>query len=207
MKLLTDLYFTHSPTRGGEEKMSAFVKSKLKERNILDYKTLDNQIYRIIPDTPMVCAHLDQVTFSPLTKLSMYNDIISGDSALGADDKNGIWIILKLLEKYKDISFIFSSGEESGGDIDQVLDLVKDELESIKYCLIFDRRNGKDIVGTSNFYCENDLEDAVVDLAKPLAETLSLNSLSVILRRASHGLSGSPVRFPRTSLILLLEKP
>jgi len=168
MKLLTDLYFTHSPTRGGEEKMSAFVQNKLKERGILDYKTLNNQIYRIIPDTPMVCAHLDQMSFIPLTKLLMYNDIISGDSNLGADDKNGIWIILRLLEKYKDISFIFSSGEESGGDIDLVLELTKDELESIKYCLIFDRRNGKDIVGTNNFYCENDLEDAIVDIAKPL---------------------------------------
>jgi len=169
MKLLTDLYFTHSPTRGGEEEMSIFVQNKLKERGISDYKTLNNQIYRIMPDKPMVCAHLDQVSFSPLTKLSIYDDIISGDSNLGADDKNGIWIILRLLEKYKDISFIFSSGEESGGDIDVVLDLLtKDELEGIKYCLIFDRRNGKDVVGTHNYYCESDLEDAIINIAKPL---------------------------------------
>lgn len=66
---------------------------------------------------PCIVAHLDQVQreHSKDFKAIETEDIIFGYSpknrkreGLGADDKNGIWIALKCLEKYECIKVAFS---------------------------------------------------------------------------------------------------
>ena len=58
-------------------------------------------------------------------EISIQENKISGNGNIGADDKNGIYICLKLIEKYgNDINFIFSECEEIGGHIDKILDKI-----------------------------------------------------------------------------------
>ena len=168
MKLLQQLYFISSPS-GKEHKMSSFIKDYLRKNDINDFKVLGNQIYRILPNTPLVAAHMDQVGSKPLKKLSYNKELkaLYGNVNIGADDKNGIWIILNLLKTKKDLSFIFSDQEEAGGNIDEIFYKLDDELiKSIKYCLVFDRRNGSDIIGTINNYCNADFENDIAKIGK-----------------------------------------
>jgi len=159
MKLLRQLYFIHSPSRR-EKNMSQFIQHYLKKRGI-KYRTLGNQVYNILPDTVLLSAHIDQVGRTPITFLFENNKGIAGDGNLGADDKNGVWILLKVLEEFNGrVSFIFSDQEESGGNIKQIfnLDKTKKIIETIKYALVLDRRGNSDIIGARNDYCVEDLE-------------------------------------------------
>lgn len=169
MDLLYRLYFIHSPS-GGEQGMSKFIQKCLKKHlKITDFEVLGNQIYRIRPDTPLLVAHMDQVQKKQSEKLffNENREKVWSDQGIGADDKNGIWIILKLLEKFKDISFIFSDKEEVGGNIITVLNKIdKPILDTIKYGIVFDRRNGTDILGELNSYCEKDLDSDIMELGK-----------------------------------------
>jgi len=129
------------------------------------------QIYNIIPNTPLLCAHQDQVGDTPIDKVVYIKDrkkglIISGNGNIGADDKNGIFILLKLLTEFPNISFIFSTGEEARGDIESLLIQHSEELEDIKYGILFDRRNGSDIIGVMNNYCTQEMDDDLSLLGK-----------------------------------------
>jgi len=162
---LLELYRTFSPTFG-EKEMSNLVQSKSKKLGINDFK-IDNyhQIYRIIPNTPLVFAHMDQVYAKPAKKITINNSEIRGDGTLGADDKNGIWICLSILEEHPDISFIFSTEEETcNGNIKHICQT--EYLEDLLYGLLFDRRNGTNIIGTLNDYCTEEFEKEQTKLAK-----------------------------------------
>ena len=157
MKLLTKLYRIYSPTYA-EKKMSEFVQERLTKMGV-EFKTNKDQIYNLKKDTPMISCHMDQVGWKPLKKLTLKNNKITGDRQIGADDKNGIWICLRLLEQFgNEISFIFSTGEEAGCEIDDILEDHDEEiLDSIKYALVFDRMGNRDVIGPSNNYCMTDL--------------------------------------------------
>jgi di/tripeptidase len=170
MKLLEQLYFIHSPSKG-EKAMSKFIRKYLQKIGITDFEVLGNQIYRVKSNTILLAAHMDQVQTEQCEKLFIRNkNEVHGDKGIGADDKNGIWIILNLLKKFKDISFIFSDQEECGGNIKTVFQKIDKEdskkLATIKYSLVFDRRSGSDIIGKLNSYCESDLLNAVETLGK-----------------------------------------
>lgn len=77
-------------------------------------------------------------------------------TSLGADDKNGIWVILSLLQMGKNINFAFCHSEESGGEGSR--QIVSDEecakfIAGCAYGIIIDRRNAGDIIGYDNNYC------------------------------------------------------
>jgi 5-methylcytosine-specific restriction endonuclease McrA len=97
------------------------------------------------------------------------NDDKEVQTSLGADDKNGVWIILELLKAGKPINFIFSHGEEGGCvGIKQVVsnvELAKDIEKKSKYALIVDRRNSSDIIGYGNSYCVA-LDDKLEEFSK-----------------------------------------
>lgn len=162
IELLKQLYWIHSPS-GYEEGLQGFIRQKLYLMGI-PFETDDyNQIYRLDSiDKPLVVAHSDQVKHKPLSILTETNKKIYGNSNLGADDKNGIWIILNLLIEYPDLNFIFSTEEEIGGNIKNLLYTEEENLYNIPYCLVFDRKGKSDIVGASNDYCsmafDNDVE-------------------------------------------------
>jgi hypothetical protein len=167
MKLLTKLYRTFSPT-WREDAMSKLVRERLDDMGI-EYDCTGLQIHNIKPYKPLVCAHLDQVGTQPVRKLEICNGMIWGDVQIGADDKNGIWICLRLLEQFPDIGFIFSTGEEAGCDIDDVLEEYdEDILDSVLYGLVFDRRGSRDIIGCMNDYCKADFQDDVTRIGRPM---------------------------------------
>lgn len=78
-------------------------------------------------------------------------------TSLGADDKNGIWVALKLLSDGYPINFAFCHSEECGGTgSEQVVsnpDLGEYISKHCAYGVIIDRRNKGDIIGYSNKYC------------------------------------------------------
>lgn len=168
MKLLKKLYLTKSPSRK-EQDLSKLVQKELIKLGITDFIVDDHfQIYKLIKDTPLLCAHMDQVSFTEFTTFVKISDgIIYGNGNLGADDKNGVWILLKLLKTFKDkVSFIFSTQEEVGCKIDTIIKKEESILKTIKYGLIFDRRNGSDVIGTWNGYCVEKFEDDLKELMK-----------------------------------------
>lgn len=167
---LVDMYLIHSPS-GFEQELSTYVAARLKSLGV-KYDTLNNMLYSITPDTPLVCAHLDQVRYTPhATRIVLQNGYIYGNGNLGADDKNGVYIILRLLEKYGNkISFIFSEQEECGGGIDPILE--SSDIGGLRYGMVIDRRNGTDLIGTLSEYCTRELEDAILKAAPHLKPTL-----------------------------------
>lgn len=168
MKLLEHLYKTHSPSHH-EEKMASLIKQYLTKWGVKYKQDEHLQIYSIIPETPLFVAHMDQVQKNPCEKVMTFKNQIWGfdeagkKTGLGADDKNGVWIILKLLESKHKISFIFSAAEEAGGKLGKLIPSL--DLSKTSYGLIFDRRGKADIIGTRNSYCEDDLQTAIQTIA------------------------------------------
>ena len=127
MKLLENLYSIHS-TSGCEKKIKRFIK-----RHVLsvcpdveiEYDNAGNMyLTKGKSETyPCIVAHLDQVQrrYSSDFQVVMSEDIICAFSpskkmqqGLGADDKNGLWIALKCLEKYDVLKVAFFVSEEIG---------------------------------------------------------------------------------------------
>lgn len=163
MELLKQMYLTHSRS-GNEKTLSSIVQAMLDKLGIV-YK-VDNkyQVYAFNERKPMICAHLDQVQQDKCNKVikhagKLFGLNAQGQCGLGADDKNGVWIALKLLESFSDLSFIFSTEEEIGGNVYTLLG--EAEQYKIPYCLVFDRKGKGDIIGTHNNYCCNDLEEII----------------------------------------------
>jgi hypothetical protein len=123
-----------------------------------------NQTYNLNnKNRPLLAAHCDQIEHKQLTKITIKNGIISGNSNLGADDKNGIWIILNLLKKYSDINFIFSNNEETcNGDIKHLLS--DENTCNIPFALVFDRKGSSDIIGYKNDYCTKQFEKDITKI-------------------------------------------
>lgn len=164
LELLKSLYLAFSPTRR-EKEVAEIVQNEL-SKMLIPFSTQKLQTYRFVRGQPIFAAHMDQVGTYRLKELYIHRNCIFGDGNLGADDKNGVWILLQVLKKFPNISFIFSTGEESGFEIDEVLEKHKEELEDISYGLVFDRRNSGDIVGWFNNYCNKDFETDIEDLGK-----------------------------------------
>lgn len=163
MKLLQELYLTYSPSR--KEKTGIIVKRELKRLEI-KFKIRGKAIYTINPHKPLLSAHLDQIrTLNPATKVIYDGDIVRGNGALGCDDKNGLWIVLKTLEKYPDLSFIFSDCEEIGGNqIHEILEWEFKRLKTVPWALVIDRKNDGDIICTGNDYGSIDFEHALHEI-------------------------------------------
>lgn len=180
VEFLTRLYKIFSPTKS-ERRMSIFVQSKLVEMGFPDFQVDDKyQIYRLKKNTRLLCAHMDQVSSCPLTRVYTVGDYIFGDGNLGADDKNGIYILFDLLKKFKHESFIFSTGEEAGCNVDEILDKSEHEevLKTMKYGLVFDRRNGSDIIGWKNDYCTKEFDDKIEEIGKEFGYSSEHGSFS-----------------------------
>lgn len=152
MDMLKRLYKIYSPS-GYEDRMSDFIQGYLDSLGI-KHKTWGKMIYWINPGTPLICAHMDHIADFPQSRIKEKNGILYGTGNLGADDKNGIWLALKLIEQYREnISFIFSVEEESGGALDLgLLDHIEPLLDKVLYGILFDRLGAGDIICDHNFY-------------------------------------------------------
>ena len=168
LPLLEQLYLIHSPSRR-EAKMSEFVQKTLHKLNIPHDVDEHGQIYSFrYPGRPLLSAHMDQVQARPCTQVLQRakGSIWASATGLGADDKNGIWIVLELLKRTPDLNFVFSVEEECmGAALEELLAIPEnaDFLKaSVPYGLVFDRKGWGDIIGADNCYCvpemENDLQ-------------------------------------------------
>lgn len=141
------------------------------------------------PGAPLFSAHMDMVN-TEYYKLKPNEIAVEGDyvftmdskacirlyrdaekkhqTSLGADDKNGIWVILMLLQQKEKINFAFCHSEETGGmgSSQIVADPdCKKFISDCQYGIIIDRRNEGDIIGYENKYCMA-LDDRLAAFAK-----------------------------------------
>ena len=183
-ELLAKLYEIHSPSNR-EKKMRKFVKRACIERgaSVVQDKTGNLYVTKGESDTyPCIVAHLDQVQDNHSKDFNVYmqGDIIFAYSAkskaqqgLGADDKNGIWVALQLLEELDVLKCAFFVGEEVGcvGSSEADMDFFK----NVRYCVQPDRRNGHDLItDISGDICSKEFLDATCYADFGYAETSGL---------------------------------
>lgn len=140
--------------RLSQPKLKLFLEKTL---NLLDYKIKEEEDYIIAEGTiPIVLvAHLDTVFRSP--PRDFYYDekkeVLWSPQGLGADDRAGVYAILKLLGLGLRPHIIFCCEEETGGKGAEEVSKVRDRLGEVKYIIELDRRGKDDCV----FYnCENE---------------------------------------------------
>lgn len=157
MELLKNLYQIAAPS-GKEKKMILFIKNRLKETPGVTYHVDKiGNIYAVKGKSityPCLVSHTDEVHLRPkegYKVVSLQDEIIFGyDSnrkdfcGIGADDKNGIWVCLKCLEKYDTLKCAFFVDEERGcvGSRQADMDFFKD----CRFVLQCDRRGNSDMV-------------------------------------------------------------
>lgn len=170
-ELLKSLYKIYAPSLG-EKKLKKFVRRAATERGGTCVTDAKGNIYVTKGDAttyPCICAHLDQVQrkHSKDFEVFMSGDVVFAYSAksmeqqgLGADDKNGIWIALELLEQLDVLKCAFFVGEEIGCVGSQMADM--EFFKDVRYCIQPDRRNGGDLI--TNICCDicsQDFLDAI----------------------------------------------
>lgn len=157
MELLKKLYQIAAPS-GKEKKMIQFIKNRLKEMSgVIYHVDKIGNIYAVKGKNttyPCLVSHTDEVHLRPkegYNVVVLQDEIIFGyDSirkdfcGIGADDKNGIWVCLKCLEKYDSLKCAFFVDEERGcvGSRQADMDFFKD----CRFVLQCDRRGNSDIV-------------------------------------------------------------
>lgn len=165
MKDLLKLYSFYSLHGSDDEtKICDWIVNRLKEIGITDVHREGNTIWRFKDNSKLLLsAHLDQVStngpavhFYKTDKglIEAYNKDWERTS-LGADDKNGVWLILKMLEDNYDIDFIISEGEEVGCvGIKAIEDHIKESKAT--FAIVLDRKGNTDILkgGGSDVYCD-----------------------------------------------------
>lgn len=173
MELLKQLYEIHSPS-GSEKKMKKFVKNYIREvcpdATISHDNSGNVYVTKGKSDTyPCIAAHLDQVQkeHSKDFTVMQCGDRIFGYSpsrgcteGLGADDKNGIWIALKCIEKFDALKLAFFVGEEIGcvGSSACNLSFFRD----CRFIIEPDRKGGHDFIQSMSYttVCSDEFRDA-----------------------------------------------
>ncbi len=161
MELLKKLYQIYSPS-GKERAMTKFIWDYVKRIPGVKLETDKiGNLYITKGDAesyPCIAAHLDQVQrlhSKDFTAIET-EEIIFGYSSrnkrqegLGADDKNGIWIALKCLEKYKILKLAFFVSEEKGcvGSENAVIDF----FANCRFVIEPDRKGCQDIITEINW--------------------------------------------------------
>ncbi|WP_153019665.1 zinc-binding metallopeptidase family protein [Kosmotoga arenicorallina] len=148
--------------------MQEYVERSLKELGIPYDKDYMGNIYRLIPNTPLLSAHMDALTedyeIGKLSNIKESYGIIKGEGNIGADDKLGVYMLLELLKEYK-CSFVFSVQEESGREgIQYFLSEKAKEVAECNWGLVLDRRGKEHFIGSLNSYCTVEFSEAVSEV-------------------------------------------
>lgn len=173
--LLKELYLLRSYS-GFEEPVRRGIMTFLTKLKIPFINYNGNIVGINHPGKPLFSAHMDMVnaegyflkdsefaveggvfTVDDKTNIRLYRDKEKKkQTSLGADDKNGIWVILTLLRNGHQINFAFCHSEETGGSGSRQI-VANDELakriSECQYGIIIDRKNKGDIIGYNNNYC------------------------------------------------------
>ena len=162
MELLKTLYSIYSPS-GNEKKMRRFIKRWIMNNvsNTQITTDLKGNIYvskGMSESYPCIVSHIDQVqkTHSKDFVCIESEDVIFGYSpknrrqeGLGADDKNGIWIALKCLQKYSTMKAAFFVEEEVGCRGSSAADM--DFFTDCRFVIQCDRRGNSDLITSISF--------------------------------------------------------
>ena len=157
MELLSQLYRIISKS-GTEDRIKSFVLDCL---NVTDLTVEADQIGNLFITKgvaeyyPCVAAHLDEIHAPCEREVVIDGDVIYTVDRLwnrvgcGADDKNGIWVILNLLASEPTLKVALFVQEERTGDIAgcrgaRACDLAF--FDNVKYILEIDRKGASDVV-------------------------------------------------------------
>ena len=172
-EMLLEIFKIYAPSRK-EEPIIEYIENFLKENSIPYTKDDNGNIFNLsYENTPLLSAHMDSVGDSndgyinDFVNIFDYRSdrILRGMGNIGGDDKCGIFVILRKLLINKKINFIFSIGEEVGCiGINQVIP--KNDIKSIPYGLVIDRRGFGDIICLQNSYGNKEFEDALSEVGK-----------------------------------------
>ena len=157
MQLLKQLYEIYSPSKR-EKRMRKFIRwwilNNVKGATVTTDSTGNLLVVKgSATEYPCVVAHMDQVQdiHSKDFRAVETKDYILGFSlknkqqeGLGADDKNGIWVALKCLQRYDNIKCAFFMGEEIGCVGSSAVDL--SFFYDCRFVIQCDRRNGNDLI-------------------------------------------------------------
>lgn len=194
MKDLLKMYSYESVHGSEQEKELADWIGKWLEKHGVEYSRAGNNIYQLEKEgRPILSAHLDQVQTNGRAvhfyqddqgHIRGYNEKYE-QTSLGGDDKNGVWIILKLLEDgITDINFIISAGEESGCIGIKALERtgVLKSISPSQFCIVLDRRGNKDVLdsGSGGSYCKTLAQDICNYLGDMSVTSGSLSDTSTI---------------------------
>jgi hypothetical protein len=160
MELLKSLYKISSPS-GKEKKMRNFLIEKCTELGAESFTDKIGNIYITkgsAESYPCIVAHMDEVCpdRGKGYKVMEQNGRIFGMdtknvkfAGIGGDDKNGIWVALKCLEKYDILKCVFFVGEEVGcvGSSKCNMDFFSD----CRFVLQCDRRGGNDLITNASY--------------------------------------------------------
>lgn len=175
-ELLKELYLFRSYS-GFEEPLRCGIMNYLDKLNVPYINYNGNILGFNHPGKPLFSAHMDMVNTESWKLKGQENTVTDPvftiddkaclrlyrgpqkdghQTSLGADDKNGIWVILMLLREGFEINFAFCHSEEVGGIGSS--QIVSDKecaqfIEACKFGIIIDRRNAGDIIGYDNKYC------------------------------------------------------
>ena len=201
MELLKQLYSIHSPS-GGEKKMRKFIKNWVR-RNVPDAEIHAEygNLYIVRGEAesyPCIVAHTDQVQkkHSKDFRCYMSDGKVYGFSVedmemqgLGADDKNGIWVALKCLEKYPVMKCAFFCGEEVGcvGSSDADMAWFKD----CRWVVQCDRKNGGDLITDASFVelCSKEFAERLLGAGFGYKETQGMMTDVMTLKEQGLGVS------------------
>lgn len=171
MHLLTQLYSINSQS-GHEEEIKRFVLNQIADLNLqIEEDEYGNILITkgMAESYPCVAAHLDEVHQPSNRHIQVTSGRIwaLGDEqypiGIGADDKNGVWIVMRLLQQVDVLKAALFVREEKGncegyrhGSDDCDLSF----FEDVKYVLQCDRKGADDWVTYNTKYqirlCEND---------------------------------------------------
>ena len=174
MNLLKQLYGIHSPS-GNEKRMRKFIRRYIR-KNIPQAQCWGDQYGNLYimkgeaADYPCLVSHLDQVQhpYPKDYRIFETDEIIFAYSAsqrsfcgLGADDKNGIWICLRCLEKYPTLKVAFFADEERGCNGSSKADMAF--FNDTRFILEPDRRGKRDIITQIGFstLCSKEFYEAI----------------------------------------------
>jgi len=165
MELLKRLYEVSSPSND-EKDMFDFIE----EWCIMHYVSYEEHkwgmtITKGISETyPCIVAHMDEVHAKHNGKRIINTDgIVFGydvaeckQCGIGADDKNGIWVALKMLERLDAVKVAFFVGEEIGCVGSSACDMKF--FDDCRFVLQCDRKNGGDFISDAGWteLCDDD---------------------------------------------------
>ena len=157
MELLKALYNINSKS-GSEERMKAFVRQQLADLQLVIEEDEIGNLFITKGEAqnyPCVTAHLDEVhEKSPYRIVEEASGIFGEDEngkmmGIGADDKNGLWIIIKLLHEVPILKVALFVEEEKNGEIPGCRGSKACSLHHFDvalYVLAVDRRGRSDVV-------------------------------------------------------------